>query len=147
MKWTKQRAGFSMITAITMIVLMSGVAIFISNLSGKMLQETTAQYQREQAVLLANSYTEYAIMAVTANNRNVNCLERINGNFGTYSARIEISYIGTATEIGNCEISRQLAILSANNRAPLSIIIDAYIDYRDPDNLNLTYHRRTIQKI
>jgi len=148
----KQRSGFSMITAITMIVLMSTVALFVSSLSGKMLQETTAQYQQEQAILLANSYTEYAIMAVTANNRTVNCLQTINGTFGTapnsYRARIQISYIGTNLEIGNCPATRQLSTLSVSNRAPLSIIIDAYIDYNDVNSgVPCTYHRRSIQKI
>ena len=155
MYYTKQRNGFSMMTAIAMIVLMSSVALFITSLSSKLIKETTTQYQREQAVLLANSYTEYAIMAVTANDRTpTNCLQTINGTFGvapnSYTARIQISYIGTAAEIQNCAGTRQLATLSVGNRAPLNIIIDAYIDYNDLDNPtgpNFTYHRRTIQKI
>jgi Tfp pilus assembly protein PilV len=144
----KNRAGFSMITAISMIVLMSTVALFITSLSSKLLKETVTQYQREQAVLLANSYTEYAIMAVTANERTVNCLQTINGNFGDFNADIKISYIGTADEISNC--NNKLATLSEGHVSPLNVIIDTYIRYPDLDSPNanmLTYHRRTLQKI
>jgi len=153
MKYTRKRTGFSMITAIVMIMLMSTVALFISSISSKLTKETTAQYQTEQALLLANSYTEYAIMAVSANERNTgNCLKTITGTYGiapnAYTARIQISYIGTNAEIGNCG-DRRLATIT-NTTSPLSIIIDAYIDYRDFDNPtgpNISYHRRTIQKI
>ncbi|MDQ7084285.1 MAG: type II secretion system protein [Sulfurovum sp.] len=155
MQYTNTRNGFSMITAISMIVLMSSVAIFIMSLSGKLIKETTTQYQREQATLLANSYTEYAIMAVTANDRSTgSCIQTINGTFGiapnSYNARIHISYIGTELEIANCAGTRQLATLTAGSSTPLNIIVDAYIDYQDldmPNGNNLTYHRRTIQKI
>jgi hypothetical protein len=147
--------GFSMITAISMIVLMSTVAIFTTNLSSKMTKTSISQYQREQAILLANSYTEYAIMAVMGNDRNGTntCVRTINGTFGTapngYNARIQISYIGHTSQIANCAATRQLATLP-NENDPLNVIIDAYIDYQDIDNPtgpNLTYHRRTVQKI
>lgn len=154
MKYTQHRKAFSMMTAIAMILIMSSVALLINSLSSKLLKETVTQYQREQAVLLANSYTEYAIMAVTANDRSPgNCLHTINGTFGnapnSYRASIQISYIGTGAEIGTCG-NRRLATLAIGSVAPLSIIVDAYIDYTDLDNINaadITYHRRTIQKI
>ncbi len=151
------REAFSMITAIVVIVLMSTVAMLITGISSKLVKETTAQYQREQAILLANSYTEYAVMAVTANVRNAaDCLSTINGtmNAGTdnaYRARIHIAYIGSAGEVGNCEATRVLSQTVTTANTPLTIIVDAYIDYRDFDSTssapNITYHRRTVQKI
>ncbi len=153
MKWQNKRKAFSMITAIVVIVLMSTVAMLIMSLSGKLVKETTAQYQREQAILLANSYTEYAIMAVTANDRNTTCLSTINGTFNGYSARVHIAYIGAATVIGTCAGTRTLGTVPAGSDTPLTIIVDAYIDYDDLDNPsgsgvpNITYHRRTVQKI
>jgi len=161
MKNIHHRKAFSMLTAIVIIVLMSSVAMLIMNMSGKLIKETTAQYQREQAILLANSYTEYAIMAVTANRRAVACLQTINGTMGDavvggnpnngYNIRINIAYIGTAAVIGTCLPQQQLGI-HANADLPLTIIIDAYVDYNDLDNpaVNppvITYHRRTVQKI
>lgn len=150
MQWKNQRKAFSMFTAIVVIVLMSTVAMLIMNMSGKLVKETTAQYQREQAMLLANSYTEYAIMAVTANDRDTHCLSTINGTVDGYSARIHIAYIGTSAVIGNCADTRELGTVPAGSDTPLTIIIDAYVDYKDLDNPGgpkITYHRRTVQKI
>ncbi|MEA1953003.1 MAG: type II secretion system protein [Campylobacterota bacterium] len=149
--YNQHRKAFSMFTAITVIVLMSTVAILIMNVSGKIVKETTAQYQREQALLLANSYTEYAVMAVTANDRSGdNCLRTINGTQNGYSAQIEIAYIGTAAEMGSCEGTRKLSQTVSTESTPLTIIVDAYISYNDLDNPSgedITYHRRTVQKI
>jgi len=147
-----------MITAIFLIVLMSTVAIFVMNLSGKMVKETTTQFQREQAMLLAKSYTEYAVMAVMANDRNatgVNCLYTIKGQLGTnpssgdgYRARVHLAYIGTTKEVGSCG-GRILSQGVTTKKTPLTVIIDTYIDYKDPDNTAQwrTYHQRTLQKI
>ena len=150
MHYKNQRYAFSLFTAIVVIILMSTVAILIMSVSGKIVKETTAQYQREQAILLANSYTEYAVMAVTANDRAVNCLRTINGTIDGYSARIHISYIGTTATIGSCAATRQLSTSITTSSTPLTIIVDAYIDYEDLDNSDgpdMTYHKRTIQKI
>ena len=154
----KLRSGFSMITAIFMILMMATVAAFVLSLSGKIIKSTTAQYQREQAMLLAKSYTEYAVLAVMSNDRNGtgNCLYTINGTIGDspstgngYRATVQIKYIGNAQEVGNCG-GRALNSSVINAKSPLSIIVDTYIDYKDVDNATaawLTYHKRTLQKI
>jgi len=154
----KLRSGFSMITAIFMIILMATVAAFVLSLSGKIVKSTTAQYQREQAMLLAKSYTEYAVLAVMSNDRNGtgNCLHTIHGTIGDspnsgngYRATVQINYIGNAQEVGNCG-GRTLSSGVVNAKSPLSIIVDTYIDYKDIDNSSaawLTYHKRTLQKI
>ncbi len=153
MPYQNHRKAFSMLTAIVVIILMATVAMLTMSISGKIVKETTAQYQREQAILLANSYTEYAVMAVTANDRTVQCLSTIRGTYNGYRARIQISYIGTAAIIGTCTGTKQLATVTAGNKSPLTIIVDAYIDYDDLDNPSgagvpkMTYHRRTVQKI
>ncbi len=150
MKINNQKKAFSMFTAIVVIIIMSTVALLITNMTGKLVKETTAQYQREQAALLANSYTEYAVMAVTANDRATNCLTTINGTQNGYSARIQIAYIGNTATIGNCATTRKLSEAVATPSTELTIIVDAYIDYQDLDNPgspNLVYHRRTVQKI
>ena len=143
------RKAFSMLTAIIVIVLMATVGTFILNLSGKMVKGTTTQFQREQAMLLAKSYTEYAIMAVTANKHNSsNCLNTITGNYGDYGINVSISYIGNNLDV-SCAIP-----LNANPiitpKSPLNIIVDVFVHYPDydhPDDLNMTYHRRSLQKI
>jgi len=156
------RNAFSMITAIFVIVIMASVSVLVLSLSGKMAKQTTAQYQREQAALWAKSYTEYAIMAITANDRqNSGCLENINASIGPnpsqgegYEVQVRIAYIsnniGKASLI-NCSATRRLSINVGENKTPLSAIIDVYVRYKDPENPGatywFTYHRRTLQKI
>ena len=150
MKLQNKREAFSMFMAIIVIVIMASIAILITSMTGKLVKETTVQYQREQAALLANSYTEFAVMAVTANDRTVNCLSTINGTWNGYSARIHIAYIGNTATIGTCAGTRKLSEAVVTPNTPLTIIIDAYIDYRDLDNSTspkMVYHRRTVQKI
>jgi len=146
------RKAFSMVTAIIVIVLMATVAMFIMNLSGKMVKGTAAQFLREQSVLLAKSYTEYAILAVTANDQNSSsCLNNISGTYGIYNVDVNISYIGTSDYLGtgsNC--SRKLDSTVSTKESPVNIIVDVFVSYTNPsrpDNQKVTYHRRSLQKI
>ncbi len=153
------KPAFSMLTSIFVILLMATVGIFVMSLSGKIVKATTAQYQYAQAELYAKSYTEYAILAITGNNRATNCLQTITGTIGTpstgdgYSIRTHIAYIGNNGIVGTCAGGvRQLngSTVISTNRTPLTVIIDVYIDYKDPDNTggsDLTVHRRSVQKI
>ena len=149
------RKAFSILTAIFIIVLMATVAAFILNLSGKMVKGTTAQFQKEQSMLLAKSYTEYAIMAVTANEHNsTNCLNEIAGTYGNdgtgnplYTIDVDIYYIGDANLDGSCNTLSNGVI---TEKSPLSIIVDVFVSFPildHPDGLNKTYHRRSLQKI
>ena len=144
------RKAFSMITAIIVIVLMATVGTFILNLSGKMVKGTTTQFQREQAMLLAKSYTEYAILAVTANDQNTTCLNTINGSYGDYNVTVDISYIGRLNILnGGCSNILNTADI-ITPKSPLNIIVDVFVSYPDydhPNGLMMTYHRRSLQKI
>jgi len=144
----KQRKAFSLIMAIVVIVLMATVAMLIMTISGKMVKTTTTQYQKEQAVLYAKSYTEYAIMAVMANDRNTTtCLDNINATIDNYTIRTVISYIGNS-DVSSCtNVISNSVVTSAS---PLNIMVDVFVSYPDPDHpndLNMTYHRRSLQKI
>jgi type II secretory pathway component PulK len=155
----RQREAFSLLTALVVIVLMATVAILVMNMTGKIIKETTEQFQKEQAVLLAKSYTELAIMAVTANDRSIDCIENINGvnilgrssKGEGYRVRTRISYIGSNNEnLGNCATARVFSSSVATPESSLNIIVDVYVEYKDPDNSTakyITYHRRTLQKI
>ena len=168
-----QRKAFSMLTAIFVIVLMATVAMLVMNLSGKIIKETTAQYQKEQAAILAKSYTEYAIMAVMSNDRNAtgnDCIENIDGRIGAdvnngqgYLINTRIAYISdndatNGSSVSTCAATRILDSSGISTpESALNIIVDVYVRYRDPDHPNITtapntvpwvtYHRRTLQKI
>jgi len=161
MKIQKQRKAFSLLTAIVIIVMMATISLLVFNLSGKLGKGTTAQFQKEQAILLAKSYTEYALMAITANDRNEtgNCLNTITGTNiirpiaqNGFRARINISYIGSANAVGGtCANVFSNTVITP--RTPINAVIDVYIDYQDMDHHAganapwITYHRRTLQKI
>ncbi len=154
MKWQKRRKAFSLITAIFVIVLMATVAMYIMDISGKMVKETTAQYHREQSMLLGKSYTEYAIMSVMANEHNsTNCLNTITGAYGIYNININISYICNGRLDASC--TNTLSDTVTTPRSPLNIIVDVFVSYQDQDHPNttaspapnITYHKRSLQKI
>ena len=159
-KLSPHRKAFSMITAIIVVLLMAAVGAMVMSLSGKMVKETTTQFQKEQAILLAKSYTEFAVMAVSANgDRQNNCINTIQSIpntpiLGLYTIRINIAYLSNSEELpNNLKTDNCGRVLRSNiedPKSPLSIIVDAYVKYKDPDNRNdqtITYHRRSLQKI
>jgi len=158
MKNSNLKPAFSMLTAIIVILLMSSVSMYVLNTSASIVKSTTTQYQREQAMLYAKSFTEYAIMAIGANDRNTNCLDDIDTtigdvNNGGYRINVRVAYIGTNAEVNNCSTARKLYSNVATSSTPISVIIDTYVRYKDADHPEIskapwiTYHRRTLQKI
>ncbi len=161
----KHKKAFSMITAIFVIFIMSSVTMLIMNISGKTVKATTHQYQKEQAELLARSYTELAILYALHYERNATngCLESISDHFGEmspngYDIRINIQYIGKGSELANCSASSVIATLDGATGfdKTISLIIDTFVSYKDfddPSSLvangdrNITFHRRTLQKL
>ena len=135
------------------------------NLSGKIVKETTDTYQKEQAVLLAKSYTEYAIMAVMSNDRNGTgtCISDIIGDVdGSYAdvtdgkgyhVETRIGFIGPVSDIQSCFNNRELGNPVSASSDDLNIIVDVYVKYKDinakipASSPWITYHRRTLQKI
>jgi type II secretory pathway pseudopilin PulG len=172
----KHKKAFSMITAIFVIVIMATVSALIMNITGKTVKATTQQYQKEQAQLLARSYTELAILYAIHYDRTTtpNCLETITDHFGVagnngYDIRMNIKYLGNDALLDGCSktilANGTVGIASnAANRATwvddaavngginntISLIIDTYITYRDfddPNSRDITFHRRTLQKL
>jgi hypothetical protein len=155
----KKREAFSLLIAIFTILLLSLVASYIFYASSIVSKSGGLQYQREQSIILARSYTEYAVMALQANKRDTTCTKEIRANIGNpnsgngYKILVKISYIGNKKYLTKCTN----AIAKLNNSDPdtLSAIIDVYVMYKDalhPDKSNpntpwQTYHRRSIQKI
>ena len=158
-KFHTMRPAFSMITAIFVIMIMASVGAFVMNLSGKMVQETTTQYRREQAILYAKSYTEYAILAATARQ----CIRNIKGVVGGSAAEakkgqgyyvvLRVNYLGNNSACGN-----NIGATPLTNRDTV-ILVDTYVHYRDPESKaaidglawsrdpGFVFHRRTIQRL
>jgi len=173
-KFNHARAGFSLVTAIFVIVIMSAVASLILSMTGKVIKETTTQYRGEQSRLLAKSYTELAIMSVMAHDRNATgtCVKNINGTINTlkigqanptgsnvtnggYIVETKIQYLGTGLPVdASCELLSNIVITDPDLVSP-TLLIDVYVRYKDPDYFTtnetdipfITYHRRTLQKL
>lgn len=165
LKLQTRRPAFSMITAIFIMLLMATVGAFIMNLSGKMVQETTTQYRKEQAILYAKSYTEFAIMSATART----CVKSVTADVdGTqndvkqgqgYRVVVNVRYLGNESPCPNATYYVTDEPLSTPSSRQSVVLIDTYVHYRDPDNPSsttaitwatnpgITYHRRTIQKL
>jgi type II secretory pathway pseudopilin PulG len=168
----KHKKAFSMITAIFVIVIMSTVTSLIMNITGKTVKATTQQYQKEQAALLARSYTELAILYVINYDRTAgDCIETISDHFGAagdngYDVNINIKYLGNDKLLTNCRNNIEFdgtidftntnatwkddEVTNGNINNTISLIIDTYITYKDFDdssNRNISFHRRTIQKL
>ncbi len=152
----KNKKAFSMITAIFVIVIMATITSLIMNVTGKTVKETTQQYQKEQAALLGRSYTELAMLKVLYSDRNSTCLTTFTDNFGAktgfpgYDITVNIQYIGNNTILDTCPAIATLANNSNGFYQTISLIIDTYITYKDfddPSNRDITFHRRTLQKL
>ena len=161
---TKSRKGFSLLVAIFTIVLLSLVASYIFYASSSIAKEGSIQYQKEQARILARSYTEYAVLAISGNDRNKTnkCIDEIKADIGTpdtgqgYKVKVNITYIGNSKYINNC--SHKAFTLSDSDEDTLSAILDVYVKYKDASHPSIggkyqkyipwqMYHRRSIQKI
>lgn len=167
------RKAFSMLTAIVVIVLMAGITALVMNLSGKIVTETTSQYRKEQAILLAKSYTEFAILAIQGHNIQVNgCLNTIQGiinstaldttnanganNGEGYKVTTRMQYIGLPA--GLCDDTTENTISTSGD---VSVIVDVNVRYKDLDTVGniiagggsasdapwVNYNRRTLQKL
>jgi cell division protein FtsI/penicillin-binding protein 2 len=162
------REAFSMVTAIFVIFIMASLTALIMNVTSKTVKLTTQQYQKEQASLLARSYTELAMLYVINYDRvaNNNCIEDIDGSFGDtnnlYTIHTHIQYIGNSELLPNCgtNITPSWNVSSpVGFDSTLSIVIDVYVRYKDFDDpsalsiteggidRNITFHRRTVQKL
>ena len=156
----KSKKAFSMVTAIFVIVIMATVTALIMNVTGKTVKETTQQYQKEQAALLARYYTEQAILYALHYDRiaNGDCINQINASFGDgvtsqiYTIQTNMQYVSNITQLpAGCNTLISWADSGvAGFNATVSLIVDVYITYQDlDDSLNrpITFHKRTLQKL
>ncbi|MBU1667904.1 type II secretion system GspH family protein [bacterium] len=156
MQLKKSKKAFSMVTAIVTIVIMATLTSLIMSVTGKTMKATTQQYQKEQAALLARSYTELALLYVSGYDRTGgDCIETITAHFGPahpygYDITTNIQYIGKEAALVGCGPALSRLNGGSSFDETMSIIVDIYIKYRnldDPLNRDITFHRRSLQKL
>ncbi len=143
------RKGFSLITAIVILVTVATLMTLMMGLSSGSVKNTLDLYLKEQAEILSRSATEYALLAISGHNNTLDCIENIDMRYPadnpTHDINMTIQYIGSG--IVNCA-----NILSNNidtNESNLTVIIDTIVTV-DQVNTGITepirIHRRTLQK-
>ncbi len=147
------RKGFGLITAIIILVVVSSLMAMMMSLSATSVKSTTDIYLKEQADLLLRSATEYALLAISAHDNSVDCIQQINIAYPvappnhTHEANITISYLGTNLPIacGAVGDDNNLSTPESNLTAIIDTVVEvnqAYTQISEPIRL----HRRTIQK-
>ena len=161
---TNSKKGFSLLVAIFTIILLSLVASYIFYTSSSIAKESGIQYQQEQARILARSYTEYAVLAISGNDRNKTkkCIDEVTADIGDpingkgYRIKVNITYIGNNKYINKC--LHNASTLNDTDEDTISAILDVYVMYKETTHPSLNtsyskyipwqvYHRRSIQKI
>lgn len=101
------KKGFSLILAIIFILLVASIGTLSMAISSSSAKTSVNLFIHEQAKLLADSASEYALMKVQQNDFETTCVDEIEINYPsadkpTFKAYISITYIGDKDTIKNC---------------------------------------------
>ncbi|WP_299186296.1 hypothetical protein [uncultured Campylobacter sp.] len=159
------KRGFSLIAAIFFIILVATTAITALSIAAMTARDVNNIRSKEQALLLAQSATEFAVMAMQAHNypnpaspagAGTNCLETINltypnANNPEYNIAISIYYLDPNLGCTAANMIGARAFLdSSGNPVPNNVVTThmALVDVTvtSTDLPRITYNRRTLQK-
>lgn len=142
------RRGFTLLSAIFLMVLVATLMMLAYSLSSQTKKQTADIYMQEQAQLLARSATEFALLAISGHDNTADCIEQIDLQYPQGSPVYEINM--TLYYIGNglpCNTGHILDNAIATAESNGTVLIDTAISYTDPaTNERVKFHRRTIQK-
>jgi len=145
------RRGFTLITAILFMVLVATIAALALTFSSFSTKQTTDLYLREQAELLLQSGTEFALLAISGHDINATgtCVNTINTQYipktganPLFNIDITINYMGRGLP-GGCNI---LSNAVDTNDSNITVIIDTIVEDNNISTEPIRLHRRTIQK-
>lgn len=144
------KKGFSLILAIIFILLVASIGALSIAISSSSAKTSVNLFIHEQAKLLADGASEYALMKVQQNDFATTCVDEIEINYPnaddpTFRANISITYIGDKDTIKNCankieseKIGLQSIIISGQVR---SLLDETSSNFRE----NLAYSFSTTQ--
>ena len=143
------RRGFTLLSAIFLMVLVATLMVVAFSLSAQTKKQTGDIYMREQAYLLGRSATEFALLAISGHDNKNDCINQINLQFPQdqpiYDVNMSLYYIGNNMP-GSCQTlptGTGIATQESNG----TVLIDTIVTYMDPaTNERVRFHRRTIQK-
>ena len=146
------RKGFSLITAIIIMMTVAFLMTMMISLSSMTSKTTVDLYLKEQAYLLARSATEYALLATSGHDNHQSCIEKVNILYPgtahpTHEMNVTLLYMGK--DLVNCNkvLDNNLSTADSN----LTAIIDVVVSVLNNSSTGITepirIHRRTIQKL
>lgn len=146
------RKGFSMITAIIFMVLVATIGALALSLASATVKQTSDVYLKEQAELLAQSSTEYALLAISAHDFSVNCLNSISANYKPdgvttlFDIQISLYYLGSSLPTNCSTLSSNLNNIATND-SNRTVLIDTVVSSAIGVSTEpIRLHRRTLQK-
>ena len=145
------KKGFSLLTAVIFLVVIATLSMIALSLSTQSAKQTTDDYLKVQAELLAKSGTEFALLAMSGHDYSTNCLNSIDIKYPintanyTHDINITIHYIGNGLPLSCNTYANANNIATADSNR--TVIIDTVVTTNpiiatEPIRL----HRRTIQK-
>jgi len=142
------RRGFTLLSAIFLMVLVATLMVLAFSLSTQTAKQTGDIYLQEQGQLLARSATEFALLAISGHDNSANCIEQINLEYPQGSPIFDINmslyYIGNGLP---CNAGHLLDNTIATQESNGTVLIDTFVSYVDPGTEErVVFHRRTIQK-
>ena len=150
------RKGFSLISAIIFILIVATLGALALSFSSSSTKQTSDLYLREQAELLVQSGTEYALLTISGHDFSTTCLNTINAqypNSGTnaiFDINITLYYLGRNLPAGCQTPSGTSTITNIDtNDSNRTVIIDTIVSTTTDNNIStepIRLHRRTIQK-
>ena len=145
------RRGFSLLTAVIFLVLVATIGALALSFSTLNVKQTSDIYLREQADILLQSATEYALLAISGHQINAanGCLNAINSQFQqagnpVFDITITMNYLGNGLPAGCNQFS---ATNIATNDSNVTVVIDTIVaSVAGVATEPIRLHRRTIQK-
>lgn len=144
------KKGFSLLTAVLFLVVVATLSMIALSLSTQSAKQTTDDYLKVQAELLAKSGTEFALLAMSGHDYNSSCLNNINITYNKqFDVNISIMYIGSGLPCIPSHILDNHIKTPDSNR---TVIIDTFVSTKPQlvtDGViteQIRLHRRTIQK-
>jgi type II secretory pathway pseudopilin PulG len=152
------RRGFSLITAILFMVVVASLGALALSFASLSTKQTSDVYLREQAELLVQSATEYALLAISAHTINAanGCLNYINATYipdgvtTLFDINISIHYLGVNLPSG-CLLPDGTTTTATTsnidtNDSNVTVIIDTIVTDNSISTEPIRLHRRTLQK-
>jgi hypothetical protein len=152
LKSTTKRDGMAMIMAIFVIVIISTILTLSLSLTTKTTENTTNTYLYEQAIILSNSATEYAVLKSSLVNQcNLGNNGKINFRYNnTFDINISVGYIAAdGTPCNNNATAQGTKISDIHeHESDGTMIVDVTVTANPTGTTEpIRYFKRTIQKL